>query len=55
MSLLASAQVLAMIGAGPVAEVTGMRNLFFGSAAILVAIGVVGLWKLRAPAPQVSS
>jgi len=50
MSLLAFAQVLAMIGAGPVAQTAGMRNLFFGSAVILVAIGVVGLWKLRAPA-----
>jgi predicted MFS family arabinose efflux permease len=49
MSSLAFAQVLAMLGAGPVAQTTGMRNLFFGSAAILVTIGGIGLWKLRAP------
>jgi MFS family permease len=47
MSSLAFAQVIALIGAGPVAESAGIRNLFFGSAAMLAAIAVIGLWKLR--------
>jgi len=51
MSLLAGAQVVSMVGAGPVAQVAGMRNLFFGSAAMLVSIGLIGLWKLRPPRP----
>jgi len=49
MSLLAGAQVVAMLGAGPVAQVAGMRNLFFASAVMLLGIGVIGLWKLNAP------
>jgi len=51
MSLLAFAQVLALLGAGPVAQTAGIRNLFFGSAAMLATIGMIGLWKLRAPQP----
>jgi hypothetical protein len=47
MSLLAFAQVIAMMGAGPVAQSAGIRNLFFGSAVMLVGIGVIGLWSLR--------
>jgi MFS family permease len=47
MSSLAFAQVIALIGAGPVAESAGIRNLFFGSAAMLAVIAVIGLWKLR--------
>ena len=47
MSALAFAQVIALIGAGPVAESAGIRNLFFGSAAMLAVIALVGLWKLR--------
>jgi MFS family permease len=47
MSSLALAQVFALIGAGPVAESAGIRNLFFGSAAMLAVIAVIGLWKLR--------
>jgi MFS transporter, DHA3 family, macrolide efflux protein len=50
MSLLAAAQVVAMVIAGPTAEVAGIRNLYFGSAVMLVGIGVIGFWKLRAPA-----
>jgi MFS family permease len=50
MSSLAFAQVIALIGAGPVAESAGIRNLFFGSAAMLGAIAVIGLWKLRGEA-----
>jgi MFS family permease len=49
MSLLAGAQVIALLGAGPVAQSAGVRNLFFGSAAMLLAIGAIGHWKLRAP------
>jgi MFS family permease len=47
MSSLALAQVFALIGAGPVAESAGIRTLFFGSAAMLAAIAIIGLWKLR--------
>ena len=47
MSSLAFAQVIALLGAGPVAESAGIRNLFFGSAAMLGAIAVIGMWKLR--------
>jgi MFS family permease len=49
MSLLASAQVIALLGAGPVAQSAGIRNLFFGSAVMLLGIGAIGNWKLRAP------
>src|SRR5580700_2394479 len=56
MSLLAIAQVLALLGAGPVAESAGVLNLYFLSSAALVATGAVGYWKLqtakRAPAAQ---
>jgi MFS transporter, DHA3 family, macrolide efflux protein len=47
MSLMAFSQVIAMFAAGPVAERLGIRNLYFGSAAILLAIGLVGRRKLR--------
>jgi DHA3 family macrolide efflux protein-like MFS transporter len=47
MSLLAIAQVLALMGAGPVAESAGVRNLYLASAAALVATGAVGYWKLQ--------
>jgi DHA3 family macrolide efflux protein-like MFS transporter len=48
MSLMAFAQVIAMFAAGPVAERLGIRNLYFASAAMLLAIGLVGRSKLRA-------
>jgi hypothetical protein len=41
--------VLAMIVAGPVAQKAGIRNLYFGSAAMLCAIGVTGFLWLRKP------
>jgi len=50
MSLLAMSQVLAMFVAGPVAQLIGIRNLYFGSAALLVGIGIVGFGRLRNPA-----
>jgi hypothetical protein len=49
MSLLAISQVLAMFVAGPVAQQAGIRRLYFGSAALLVAIGAVGYAWLRKP------
>ncbi|HKW98129.1 MAG TPA: MFS transporter [Bryobacteraceae bacterium] len=48
MSVLALAQVVAMFVAGPVAESVGIRNLYFGSAALLGVIAAVGFGKLRA-------
>ena len=35
-----------MFVAGPVAEKIGITNLYYGSAAMLVGIGVVGYFKL---------
>jgi hypothetical protein len=35
-----------MFVAGPVAEKIGIPNLYYGSAAMLVGIGVVGHFKL---------
>ena len=49
MSLLAIAQVLAMLFAGPVAQAAGIRNLYFVSAAMLLGFAVVGLTWLRRP------
>jgi len=51
MSLLAISQVLAMFVAGPVAQHSGIRNLYFGSAAMLGAIGIGGYAWLRKPGP----
>jgi predicted MFS family arabinose efflux permease len=49
MSLLAMSQVLAMFMAGPVAQQLGIRNLYFGSAAMLGVIGAIGYAWLRKP------
>jgi hypothetical protein len=51
MCLMAGSQVLAMFVAAPVAEKAGIRNLYFGSAAMLLAIGFIGHYKLPAAAP----
>jgi MFS family permease len=47
MSLLAVAQVLALMGAGPVAQSAGVLNLYFLSGTALVATGAIGYWKLQ--------
>jgi MFS family permease len=47
MCMMAVAQVVAMFVAGPVAERAGIRNLYFGSAAMLVAIAIIGFARLR--------
>jgi hypothetical protein len=46
MSLVAGSQVISMFVAGPIAEKMGIPNLYYGSAAMLVGIGVVGYFKL---------
>jgi MFS family permease len=46
MSLVAGSQVIAMLVAGPLAEKTGIPNLYYGSAAMLVGIGIAGHFKL---------
>jgi hypothetical protein len=46
MSLVAGSQVISMFVAGPVAEKIGIPNLYYGSAAMLVGIGVAGYFKL---------
>ena len=45
MSLLAGSQVIAMLVAGPLAEKTGIPNLYYGTAAMLLGIGIVGHFK----------
>jgi DHA3 family macrolide efflux protein-like MFS transporter len=47
MSLMAVSQVLSMFFAGPVAEYAGLRNLYYGSAVMLVAVSAAGLAQLR--------
>ena len=49
MSLMAVSQVVAMFVAGPVAQKVGLRNLYFGSAVMLLAICVAGFLWLRKP------
>jgi len=45
-SLVAGSQVISMFVAGPVAEKMGIPDLYYGSAAMLIGIGVVGYFKL---------
>lgn len=52
MSLMAVSQVLAMFVAGPVAQTAGIRNLYFGSAAMLLGICLAGFLWLRKPVVQ---
>ena len=49
MSLIAGSQVVSMFVAGPIAEKVGIPNLYFGTAALLFAIGAVGYAKLPKP------
>ena len=49
MSLMAVSQVLAMFVAGPVAQVSGIRNLYFASAVMLFVICAAGALWLRKP------
>jgi len=49
MSLMAVSQVLAMFVAGPVAQLAGIRNLYFASAAMLFGFCVTGFLWLRKP------
>ncbi|MGI8742011.1 MAG: MFS transporter [Bryobacteraceae bacterium] len=49
MSVLAIAQVLAMLVAGPVAQNIGIRNLYFASGVLLLLIGGTGYLQLRKP------
>jgi hypothetical protein len=46
MSVMAVSQVLSMFFAGPVAQYAGLRNLYYGSALALFAVGGTGLWQL---------
>src|SRR3981081_3909779 len=47
MSLVSGLQVSAIVVAGPVAEKAGIPNLYYGSGAMLVGIGIVGHFKLE--------
>jgi MFS transporter, DHA3 family, macrolide efflux protein len=51
-SLLSIAQVLALLGAGPVAGRFGVIDLYYFSAAALVITGAVGYWKLESHKPE---
>jgi MFS family permease len=56
MSLMAGSQVIAMFVAGPVVEKVGIQNLYYGSAAMLVGIGIVGGWLcMRKPAQSMKA
>lgn len=55
MSLMAGSQVVAMFVAGPVAEKAGIRNLYFGSAVMLLGIGLFGHFRLPAHAPRAAA
>jgi DHA3 family macrolide efflux protein-like MFS transporter len=55
MCMMAVAQVVAMFVAGPVAERAGIRSLYFGSAAMLVAIALIGFARLRGRAEIAAS
>ncbi len=46
MSVMSFSQVLAMSGAGPIAESIGIRNLYYLSAALLVTIAALGYSRL---------
>ncbi|MDQ6758283.1 MAG: hypothetical protein M3Z32_00285, partial [Acidobacteriota bacterium] len=49
MSMLALAQVVAMLIAGPVAQRVGIRELYFASGLLLLAFAAVGYVRLRRP------
>lgn len=55
MSLMAISQVIAMFVAGPVAEKAGIRNLYLGSAAMLLLICITGYWWLGRPQPAAAA
>ena len=55
MSLLAISQVLAMLMAGPVAQRSGIRNLYFGSAAMLFVMALFGYTRARRPEPATAA
>ena len=46
-SVMMGSQVVGLSIAGPLAQLIGIRNVYFASAAVLVLIGLVGHWKLR--------
>jgi MFS family permease len=50
MSLVAGSQVIAMLAAGPIAQKAGVPNLYYASAAMLIAIGIAGHFRLPASA-----
>ena len=55
MSLMMGSQVVGLSIAGPVAQVIGIRNLYFASAGLLMLIAAAGHFKLRshvAPQPK---
>ena len=55
MSLMAGSQVIAMFAAGPVAEKAGIKNLYYGSAAMLLAIGMIGRIRLVGRQPRAAA
>ena len=52
MSSLATIQVIALLGAGAVAEALGIRRLYYGIAVLLVLHSIVGWMRLRNSDPQ---
>ncbi len=49
MSLLCGAQVISLLGIGPMADRFGVIDVYYFSAAALGAIGAFGYWKLKTP------
>jgi len=55
MSLVAGAQVAAMLVAAPVAQFAGIRTLYFASAGMLLLISLIGYWKVPETAAAVQA
>ena len=49
MSMLTSSQLIATFLAGPIAQSAGIRNLYYGSAVLLLLIAVIGYRQLSRP------
>jgi hypothetical protein len=55
MAVMSLSQVLAMSGAGPIAETIGIRNLYYLSAALLLGIAAFGYPRIPKHADQAVS
>jgi predicted MFS family arabinose efflux permease len=51
MSVLSIAQLIGLVFSGSLAQVLGIRNLFYASAVLLLFLTVFGYFRLPQPAP----